>query len=152
MPMQTRFSWLRPVHCASPILALASFLAIATTLAVRTAPARTESSPPAAPTNQANSNISALAKHLQAIGAKMYGAYWCPHCHHQVDLFGQATFDRYIHYIECDPRGEKAKPDLCKMARIQAYPTWEIKGKFYVGVQSLEELATLSEFKGTRKF
>lgn len=149
--MKTWFSWLRPVSRTSQMFVLAGFLAIVTNFTTRTAPARTESSPPTL-TAQTNSNISALAKHLQAIGAKMYGAYWCPHCHHQMDLFGEGTFNRYIRYIECDPRGEKAKPELCKTAKIEAYPTWEIRGKLYMGVQSLEELATLSEFKGTRQF
>ncbi len=81
----------------------------------------------------------------------MYGAYWCPHCHYQKDMFG-SVFNLYINYIECDPRGYKAKPDLCKAVRIEAYPTWEIKGKLYPGVQSLEELAALSGYQGTQNF
>lgn len=82
----------------------------------------------------------------------MYGAYWCPHCQHQKELFGQATFNLYINYIECDPRGSKPKPELCKAANIEGYPTWEIKGKFYPGVQTLEELSTISDYKGTKNF
>ncbi|MFM7713642.1 MAG: hypothetical protein ACKO7A_13315, partial [Microcystis sp.] len=31
----------------------------------------------------------ALAKHLKAIGAKEYGAFWCPHCYDQKQLFGK---------------------------------------------------------------
>lgn len=93
-----------------------------------------------------------LAKYLKQIGAKMYGAYWCPHCHHQRALFGEATFNQYITYIECDPRGTAAKPNLCRAAKITGYPTWEIRGKFYPGTRSLEELAAISGYKGSRKF
>lgn len=98
-----------------------------------------------------NRSISALSAHLKKIGAKMYGAYWCPHCTHQKDMFGTAAF-KNIDYVECDPRGEKARPELCKAAKIQGYPTWEIRGKFFTGVQSLEELAKYSGYKGTSDF
>lgn len=93
----------------------------------------------------------ALATHLQAIEARMYGAYWCPHCHTQQELFGKEAFTA-ITYIECDPRGKNAQPDLCKAAKIQAYPTWEIRGKYYTGRQSLEKLALLSGYKGSSNF
>jgi glutaredoxin len=96
--------------------------------------------------------IAALAKHLKQTGAKMYGAYWCPHCQRQKELFGQAVFTRYINYIECDPRGTNPKPALCQAAKIRAYPTWEINGKFYVGVQSLENLAKISGYQGSHAF
>ena len=93
----------------------------------------------------------ALATHLQTIKARMYGAYWCPHCHTQQELFGKEAFTA-ITYIECDPRGKDAQPDLCKAANIKAYPTWEIRGKYYTGRQSLERLAILSGYKGSSNF
>jgi hypothetical protein len=93
----------------------------------------------------------ALAAHLQRINARMYGAYWCPHCHSQQELFGKEAFT-VLNYIECDPRGKDARPDLCKAANIKAYPSWEIRGKYYMGTQSLEKLAILSGYKGPRNF
>lgn len=93
----------------------------------------------------------ALAAHLQRINAKMYGAYWCPHCHSQQELFGKEAFNS-LNYIECDPRGKDARPDLCKAANIKAYPSWEIRGKYYTGRQSLEKIAILSGYKGPRNF
>jgi len=93
----------------------------------------------------------ALATHLQTIKARMYGAYWCPHCHTQQELFGKEAFSA-ITYIECDPRGKDAQPDLCKAANIKAYPTWEIRGKYYTGRQSLEKLAILSGYRGSSNF
>lgn len=94
--------------------------------------------------------VEAIAKHLRSIGAKVYGAYWCPHCRAQKAVFGEALFNRYIHYIECDPRGRNAQPKLCTAAKIEGYPTWVIKGKVYPGAQSLEQLARLSGFQGRR--
>ncbi|MBD2295390.1 hypothetical protein H6G06_18415 [Anabaena sphaerica FACHB-251] len=93
----------------------------------------------------------ALAKHLKKIKAKMYGAFWCPHCHHQQELFGKQAWTT-ITYIECDPKGTNPRPDLCEKAKIQGYPTWEIKGKLYPGTQSLENLSQISGYKGKRNF
>lgn len=95
--------------------------------------------------------LTELALHLKKINAKMYGAYWCPYCTRQKEMFGKSAIQS-ISYIECDPRGENAQPNLCKAAKITGYPTWEIKGKQYVGVQSLEELAKASGYKGSTKF
>lgn len=86
-----------------------------------------------------------LAKHLTEIGATMYGAYWCPHCMEQKGLFGEAF--KYIKYVECDPGGKEANPTLCYEKGIKVYPTWEIRGNFYPGVRSLEELSNLSGYK-----
>lgn len=97
-----------------------------------------------------NRSIASLAAHLRKIGAKMYGAYWCPHCSQQKELFGAAF--RSIDYVECDPDGANGRPALCKSAKITGYPTWEIKGKLYPGTQSLEDLAKLSGYSGSSNF
>ncbi len=93
----------------------------------------------------------ALAEHLTKIGAKEYGAYWCSHCHEQKELFGKQAFSR-INYIECDEKGKNAQPQLCKDAGVKGFPTWEINGQFYLGVQSLEKLADVSGYSGPRDF
>ena len=54
--------------------------------------------------------------------------------------------------IECDPKGKNPKPDLCKAANVQGFPTWEINGQSVSGTQSLEELAALSGYQGSRNF
>jgi len=86
-----------------------------------------------------------LAEHLTAQDATMYGAFWCPHCADQKELFGEAVED--IQYVECDPEGENAQPELCREKNIEGYPTWEIDGQLYPGTQPLEELARLSGFE-----
>lgn len=93
----------------------------------------------------------ALAAHLEQVGAKMYGAFWCPHCHDQKQLFGKEAMGQ-IDYIECDPKGKNPQPDLCKAANVKGFPSWEINGKFVSGTQSLEKLATLSSYQGPGNF
>lgn len=85
-----------------------------------------------------------LARHLTDTGAVMYGSYKCPHCLSQKRLFGDAF--KYVNYVECHPRGENANPSLCITKGIMSYPTWEINGRFYVGMMSLQELAKLSGY------
>lgn len=90
---------------------------------------------------------SQLAEYLSSTGAKMYGAYWCPHCARQKQLFGNAA--QLVPYVECDARGANAQIALCDQAAISAYPTWQIRGEFYLGVQPLKQLAILSGFEQT---
>lgn len=94
---------------------------------------------------------TALAQHLRRRGAKMYGAYWCPYCTRQKELFGRQAFSQ-INYIECDPRGQNGRPDLCRRANVNGFPTWEINGQQYRGMQTLNELADISGYKGSRNF
>ena len=63
-----------------------------------------------------------FAKCLTDNGVKMYGAFWCPHCNNQKEMFGNSW--KFVNYIECS-LPSRAQNDLCKNAGIQAYPTWE---------------------------
>lgn len=99
-----------------------------------------------------NPSKTALASHLQKIGAKMYGTYWCLACKGQKQSFGKEAFTK-ITYIECDPGGEKPQVALCEKAKVSSYPSWEINGKLTCqGGCSLNDLANLSGFKGERNF
>ncbi|MGF1568589.1 MAG: glutaredoxin family protein [Nodosilinea sp.] len=82
-----------------------------------------------------------LARQLAASGSVMYGAYWCPHCADQKAMFGEAV--DLLPYVECAVDGDNAQPQLCAEKGIRGYPTWEINGQLYPGVQPLDELATL---------
>jgi glutaredoxin len=92
-----------------------------------------------------------LAKHLTQSGAKIYTAYWCPHCHDQKELFGKEAAAE-LTIIECAPDGRNSQAALCKQKGVQGYPTWEIKGVIDSGVKPLEQLALLSVYKGSRQF
>lgn len=92
-----------------------------------------------------------LAKHLTAVGAKKYGAFWCPHCFEQKQLFGEQAFDE-VTYIECAEEGKDPQPQVCSAAGIRSFPTWEIDGEFYPGIKTPEELADLTNYQGSRDF
>lgn len=86
-----------------------------------------------------------LADHLTKTGAKMYGAYWCPHCARQKRKFGGAA--RRLPYVECDQQGINAKPEACAAVGVEVYPTWVIEGEHYLGTQPLGRLSALSGFE-----
>jgi thiol-disulfide isomerase/thioredoxin len=90
--------------------------------------------------------LAALADHLRESGAVFYGAYWCPHCQAQKQMFGKAAST--LPYVECDPRGTNPQPDACQAAGVRAYPTWVIGGQKLEGEVSPTELARLSGFGG----
>lgn len=102
-------------------------------------------------TTVSTADADALATHLTATGAKEYGAYWCPHCHDQKQLFGKSAAAK-LNYIECDPNGANSQTDLCRQVGITSFPTWEIDRKLYPGVQPLDQLADLSGYGGSRDF
>jgi hypothetical protein len=89
-----------------------------------------------------------LALHLTATNAKMYGAYWRPHCIDQKKRFGEAQ--KLVPYIECDSKGVNPQTELCQQKGITGFPTWEIDGKMLSGDRSLDELATASGYTGDR--
>ncbi|NEP16377.1 MAG: vitamin K epoxide reductase family protein [Leptolyngbya sp. SIO4C1] len=94
----------------------------------------------------------ALAQHLKAVDAKMYGAYWCPHCHDQKELFGQQALAE-MPYIECAPDGRDSQTDLCRsIPQITGFPTWEVGGQYLPGKQTLETLAQASGYEGPQNF
>jgi uncharacterized membrane protein/glutaredoxin len=98
---------------------------------------------------QSNSFAGRLAQHLTVTNAKMYGAYWCPHCIDQKKQFGEAQ--KLVPYVECDSKGVNPQTALCQQKGITGFPTWEINGKMLSGERSLDELATASGYTGDRQ-
>ena len=87
--------------------------------------------------------LDAFAKCLADKGEKMYGAFWCPHCTAQKELFGKSA--DAVPYVECDSKGKNAQPQVCLEKAIKVYPTWiRSDGTVYEGEQSLEELSKYS--------
>src|SRR3989338_6576791 len=68
-------------------------------------------------------DYSTFAKCLTENNAMMYGAFWCPHCQAQEEMFG-SSWDN-INYIECSLPDKSGQTKVCKDAGIKAYPTWE---------------------------
>mmetsp|Transcript_29172 Transcript_29172/g.70408 ORF Transcript_29172/g.70408 Transcript_29172/m.70408 type:complete len:415 (-) Transcript_29172:59-1303(-) len=94
--------------------------------------------PPPITTESSDRAIS-LAKDLQSLDARMFGAFWCSHCYDQKETLGKEAFSK-IPYIECSKDGINSQTSFCKSKDVPGFPTWEINGKLYPGEQSLEEL------------
>lgn len=101
---------------------------------------------PPAVTTTSTPEAVALAEHLSAIGAVMYSAWWCPHCHDQKQLFGQEA-SKTLTVIECAADGLNSQQELCESKGLQGFPSWEIKGRIDSGAKPLERLAELSGFR-----
>lgn len=109
-----------------------------------------EAGPPITTTSQ-TAEVQ-LAQHLVDVDAKMYGAWWCPHCHDQKQLFGSQAA-KIIPYVECDAQGQNPQVQLCRsIPQVTGFPTWEINGEFYSGSQQLPALASASGYTGPANF
>ena len=108
-----------------------------------------DSAPGVSPPVRSESGVGqiALAEHLTATGAKLYTAYWCPHCHDQKELFGRQASEK-LTVIECAPDGRDNQRELCEAKKIEGYPTWEINGQLDSGVKPLAKLAESSGYSG----
>ena len=90
--------------------------------------------------------IRGLAEHLSKSDAKFYGAYWCPHCAEQKEMFGSSV--NRLPYVECSPGGPQApQAQVCNDKNVESYPTLIINGQRYVGVQPLDTLAQITKFQ-----
>jgi hypothetical protein len=69
-----------------------------------------------------DSRMDAFAQCLGAKGAKMYGAYWCPHCAEQKELFGSSF--QFAPYVECGIKGSHDQAQICTDAGVKRFPTW----------------------------
>lgn len=87
--------------------------------------------------------LDSFASCLKDKGAIFYGAFWCPHCRDQKQMFGKSV--SFLPYVECStPDGQNQLP-ICKEKNITSYPTWDfISGtttERFTGTLTLETLA-----------
>jgi phage baseplate assembly protein gpV len=86
------------------------------------------------------SHLNAFAQCLAAKQTKMYGAYWCPHCAEQKEIFA-ASF-QYVPYVECGIKGSRAESPGCLQAGIKRFPTWQFSdGERREGAMQLRALS-----------
>jgi glutaredoxin len=130
-----------------PPLLLAGLLAAGGTLlppgAMGGAAASGDSAPIGEALRPSNADQQALCNWLRQKGAVFYGAWWCPACFQQKNLFGQEAGNR-LPYVECDR--DAAGRSRCQEAAVRVFPTWVLNGQRREGVQSLEELKSWSGF------
>lgn len=87
-----------------------------------------------------------FAKCLTEKDIKMYGAYWCPACAKQKQIFGKSF--NLVQYVECGIPGDKTKQtEICNKENIGSYPTWEINGEKSTGVFDIQELSSITGCK-----
>jgi len=92
--------------------------------------------------DRAPSELDSFAQCLTDEGAVFYGAYWCPNCKNQHEMFGSS--DRLVNYQECAIRGgaNNQQTQQCIDKNITGYPTWEFAdGSRLSGTQPLDKLA-----------
>jgi thiol-disulfide isomerase/thioredoxin len=95
--------------------------------------------------NPSSAEQVAVADWLRRRGVIFYGAWWCPACFQQKNLFGKEAGNR-LPYVECDK--EEAGRQRCVAADVRVFPTWVLEGRRLEGVQTLEELKAWSGFPG----
>jgi len=72
--------------------------------------------------NVSPSKLDLFAQCIKNSGANFYGAFWCPHCKDQKELFGTSV--QYLPYVECSTPDGNGQTQICKDKNIQGYPTW----------------------------
>jgi hypothetical protein len=101
---------------------------------------------PAPVRRESTEQATSLARYLRSSGAVMYGAFWCPHCRRQRELFGREAFG-YVDYVECDPRGYMSKFATCAADGVEGYPSWKFgNGEARGGEMELVEIARASGY------
>jgi phage baseplate assembly protein gpV len=90
---------------------------------------------------QRGHRLDPFAQCLASKQARMYGAYWCPHCAEQKEMF--ATSFHYVLYVECGIPGSRDEAPVCKDAGIKHFPTWQFAdGERQEGILSLQILGS----------
>jgi hypothetical protein len=96
--------------------------------------------------NPAEGKYDEFAKCLSENGVKMYGAYWCPHCNAQKQMFGNSWSQ--VNYVECSLPNKAGQTQVCTESGIKSYPTWEFQDGLRIeGEMPLEKISSLSGCK-----
>ena len=86
--------------------------------------------------SNAPGDLDEFALCLTEKGVKMYGTDTCHFCQEQKNRF-EKSFKK-VDYINCNFKSQE-----CYAAGIKAYPTWEVNGELYTGLQPLQRLSSL---------
>lgn len=86
-------------------------------------------------------NLDDFAKCITEKGTIFYGAYWCPHCIKNKEMFGNSI--NYINYVECAIQGSNEQNPICVLEGVKGYPTWKFSdNSTHEGEITLQELST----------
>lgn len=95
------------------------------------------------PKNTEPSALDEFAQCLKDKGVIFYGAFWCPHCQEQKEMFGSSV--KFLPYVECSTPDGQGQTPICTQKNITGYPTWVFPdGTQESGALSLQELSQKS--------
>ena len=126
-----------PVIQPQGIRVLTLVAAIAGTLCTA-ATAQPWNQPIPEPATESTAQTIKLAEQLNMVGARFFGAHWCPACKEQMKLFGKQA-GANLNYVECGLT-DKYPDQLrqCRDENIRSIPTWTRPGSTRLqGVQSI---------------
>lgn len=98
-----------------------------------------------ATSNTRTDYLARLSRHLNDSNMVLYGSNQSAETKEQTDLFGEVI--KEIDYVDCDAAVNSSNPDECIGQNITVYPTWVYQGEKFEGVQTLSELAKISNFE-----
>lgn len=96
-----------------------------------------------------------LAGSLREQGARLYVAYWCPHCQNTRAMFGRDAWEVLSKggcVVECDARGLGGDPKLCGKRGVEGFPTFEGLGGKKGMVSGEMPLGRIAELAGFEPF
>ena len=90
------------------------------------------------PATESTAQTLRFAEQLNTVGARFFGAHWCPACKEQMKLFGKQA-GRHLNYVECGlPEKYPDQVKQCRDENIRSIPTWTRPGSARLeGVQSV---------------
>jgi len=100
------------------------------------------------PATESTAQTITLAEQLNTVGARFFGAHWCPACKEQMKLFGKQA-GANLNYVECGlPDKYPDQLKQCRDANIRSIPTWTRPGS--TRLQGVQSIKTLERWSGLR--
>ena len=100
------------------------------------------------PATESTAQTIKLAEQLNTVGARFFGAHWCPACKEQMKLFGKQA-GANLNYVECGlPDKYPNQLRQCRDENIRSIPTWTRPGS--TRLQGVQSINTLERWSGLR--
>ena len=100
------------------------------------------------PATESTEQTIKLAEQLNTVGARFFGAHWCPACKEQMKLFGKQA-GANLNYVECGlPDKYPDQLRQCRDENIRSIPTWTRPGT--TRLQGVQSINTLERWSGLR--
>ena len=100
------------------------------------------------PATESTAQMLRLAEQLNTVGARFFGAHWCPACKEQMKLFGKQA-GANLNYVECGlPDKYPDQLRHCRDENIRSIPTWTRPGS--TRLQGVQSINTLERWSGLR--